>query len=486
MRQWADHPASAWVLASVALVFAAIGARPFAGGWNDGSRLAAVESLVDRGTLAIDESVFCDTPKRLIDSGHLPYTADDPGLIPFGTKDKLFIRGRFHSDKPPVVSILMAGAYQPLLSLGVPRPGERPDVFAWIMTLLTSGLGYAAAVGCMWSLGRRLGLEPRWRAIWLASFAFATFAAAYTRHVNAHAMQLGALAGMCVLFLRLSEASAAGRTAWGSLIGLGTLAGLGFNLDFGSGPPLMAAAFLAVVWRMRRVWPVAAFALAALPWVAAAIGANLAIGGVWLPLNMHPEFLDWPGSPFSTVNMTGLLRHKPLDQFLYAAAMWLGKHGFLNHNLPTLLALVAGWSALRRAGSVELVALLGGCVASWLAYAFLSNNMGGGCCSIRWFVPFLAPAFWLLALVLREFPHRRPEFLALSAGGFVLAAIMWLVGPWTTNMVPLMWPVVGLTLIAWRVVGPPGGIRVAIRVPVPAWRFPQQPRFRPIPDTSAL
>lgn len=126
MRQWADHPASAWVLASVALVVAAIGARPYAGGWNDGSRLAAVESLIDRGTLAIDESVFCGTPQRLIEAGHLPYFADDPALIPFGTKDKLFIRGQFHSDKPPFVSILMAGAYQPLLSLGVPRPVNAP------------------------------------------------------------------------------------------------------------------------------------------------------------------------------------------------------------------------------------------------------------------------------------------------------------------------------------------------------------------------
>ena len=77
MRRLAELPAAAWVLAALALVVAAVGARPYAGSWNDGCRLAAVESLVDRGTLAIDDSVFCKCPQRLIDSGHTPYPADN-------------------------------------------------------------------------------------------------------------------------------------------------------------------------------------------------------------------------------------------------------------------------------------------------------------------------------------------------------------------------------------------------------------------------
>ena len=453
MRRWADHAATTWALMVLALGIAALGARPYAGGWNDGCRLAAVESLLERGTLAIDDSVFCGTPQRLLDNGHLPYPADRSDLNSAGTLDKLFVRGHFHSDKPAAISILMAATYEPMMWCGAPRPSERPDTFAWIMTLLTSGVGYAASVGCMWVLGRQVGLSPGWRLAWLAAFALTTFAPAYTRHVNAHTMQLAAIAGMCLLFLRSAEAAAVGRTAWGSLLGLGCLAGFGFNLDFGSGPLLVAAGFLAVALRTRRVGPIAAYSLAAAPWVAAGLGINYAIGGVWLPMSMYPEFLAWAGSPFSAENMTGFFRHEPLDQFLYAAAMWFGKHGFLNHNLPTLLLLVAGWSAVRRAGlgRWELTVLLGWCAASWLEYAVLSNNMGGGCCSVRWFVPFLAPGFWLLAIVLRDRPRLRMDFVVLSIGGAVLSAIMWSVGPWTVRMVPMMWPVVGLTLIAWGV-----------------------------------
>ncbi|MDB5310542.1 MAG: hypothetical protein JWO38_4744 [Gemmataceae bacterium] len=126
MRQLADHPAAAWVLAAVALGIAAVGAKPYAGSWNDGSRLAVVESLIDRGTLAIDDSIFCKVPPHLVDAGTPPYPPDRADLLLFGTWDKLYVRGHFHSDKPAVVSVLMAGMYRPVLWLGVPPPRTAP------------------------------------------------------------------------------------------------------------------------------------------------------------------------------------------------------------------------------------------------------------------------------------------------------------------------------------------------------------------------
>src|SRR5262245_46019809 len=100
------------LLIAAALAAAAAGARPYAGSWNDGSRLAAVESLLLRGTLAIDGSVFVH-PADAVERGHAPYAADMATLCEKGTQDKLFIRGRYHSDKPPVVSAVMAAHYAP-------------------------------------------------------------------------------------------------------------------------------------------------------------------------------------------------------------------------------------------------------------------------------------------------------------------------------------------------------------------------------------
>ena len=422
MVRFADRPMAAWMLGAVALAIAAISAKPFAGGWNDAGRLAAVESLLERGTFAIDDSIFVNS-----------------------TYDKLFAHGHFYSDKPAIGSLLIACLYRPLEWLGAPTPHERPDVFVRLITILTSGLGYAVATGCLWVIGRRTGLEPRLRFGWLAAFALCTYAPTYTQHVNSGAMQLGVLGVMAVLL------TVENRWRTGNLVALGMLAGIGFNLDYGSGPPLVACLFALVWWQTRRFKSLAAFSVGVLPWVAAGIGINYAIAGVWKPLGMYPEFFLYPGSPFTEENLTGGLHHKPLNLLLYAGGMLFGKHGFLNHNLPLILLIIPGIPAILR-GPSELKWLMAWCGLTWLMYAVLSNNMGGGCCSVRWFVPFLVPEFWLLARVLQAKPHLEPQFGALSAGGFVLAGLMWWKGPWTMNMVPFMWYVVGLTLIAWGVV----------------------------------
>ncbi|HEX4608522.1 MAG TPA: hypothetical protein VH092_09975 [Urbifossiella sp.] len=446
MAPWADRPWAAVVVAAAALGLAALAARHYAGGWNDGSRLAAAESLIDRGTLAIDDSVFV----RPANATRSPYDPDKP-VLAYGTLDKLFIDDHFHSDKPAVANVLTAAVYWPLMGVGLPRPAERPDVFAWVVTVLTSGVGYAAAVGCLWSLGRRIGLPPGLRLAWVAAFGLSTFALTYTQHVSPHTPQLAVVTGMILLLLRVGDAHAAGRTAWGSLAGLGTLAGLGFNLDFASGPLFAGVGFAAVGWRTRRAAPLLVYALTTLPWVAAGLGLNMAIGGSWAPPNMNPAYFRYPGSPFTEENMTGFLRHGPLNQALYAAGMMLGKHGFLNHNLPLLLAAAGAWTVFRRPfpGRAELVWLLAGCGAAWGLYAVLSNNMGGQCCSVRWFVPFLAPGFWLLGVLLKKRPDYRPDFYALAGWGAVLGGLMMQAGPWADRMVPLMWPVVGIALLTW-------------------------------------
>ena len=206
--RWAEHPAAVWILAAPALALAAFGSRPYAGGYNDGSRLATTESLIDRGTLAIDDSVFVHPPPELLDRGITLYSPDYPKLLVNGTLDRVRIDGRFYSDKPMVPAILTAGVYRVLMFFGVPTPGERPDIFCWVATFLTCGLSYAAAVACMWLLGKRAGLTPPWRLVWLVGFALATMLPAYTRQVNSGMPQVAALAGLALLCRMPREPSA--------------------------------------------------------------------------------------------------------------------------------------------------------------------------------------------------------------------------------------------------------------------------------------
>jgi hypothetical protein len=450
MARRADHGAVAWALGAVAFAVAAAGAKPVAQSWNDGSRLASVAALVERGGFCVDGSVFLD-PARA--PGPSPYPSDD-ALLQRGTQDKLLIDGHYYSDKPPLVSVPLAAAYRGLMAVGVPGPRDRPDVFAWVVCALLSGTGYAVAVGCMWTLGKRAGLDPRWRLAWLGAFALGSVLPAYTRSANSHVAQLGAVAAVCVLLCRVADRAAVGRTAWAAVVGAGAVVGFAYNLDFGLGPPLVAAVLAAVAVRTRRAVPVLTCAAAALPCVLAGHAINAAVGGDWVrPLNMHPEYLAWPGSPFTTT-MTGVIRPHPVPQALYALDLLFGKKGFLTHNPPLLLAVTAGAAALARTGRdrPELLALTGWCAAGWLLYGALSKNHGGMCVSIRWFVPFLVPGFWVLARLLAERPQFRPDFVALAVWGAVLSASAWSVGPWWGRNVPLYWWVFGGSLLTWGIV----------------------------------
>lgn len=453
-RANADHALATWLLGLGGLLLAVVSAVPYAGGWNDGSRLATVESLVERNTLVIDDSIFC-RPHEAIARGYPPYPPDDALLLEYGTLDKLQIGGHFYSDKPAVISCLMAIIYQVGQWAGLPRVAERPDLFCWLMTVATSGLAYIVALVSLNRLGLVVGLAQHTRWLWLASFALATVAATYTRHVNNHIMLLGVIAALCLQLVYLARDAESGAVSRWRLLGLGTLAGLAYNFDLGAGPLLVVGVLALILYRCRRFSAATLFVLGALPWLAAGLGVNYAIGGVWKPMNMVPEYSAWPGGPFSAENLTGFARHGPLRLPVYSLAMLFGKKGFLCYNLPLLLALPATFyfCSRRFAERAELICVVGWCGAVWLLYSVLSNNYSGACCSIRWFVPFLAPGYFLLAVHLRDHPEHRPDFLVLSSWGAALATLLWTKGPWAQRMSPFLWPIVGAALLSWMACG---------------------------------
>jgi hypothetical protein len=448
LRYGSDSVAT-WVVVAAAAAVAIVSARSYAGGWNDGSRLAAVESLVDYHTLAIDRSIFVQVPPRTQRSAPAPY---GPGLLPFGTLDKVLIHGHFYSSKAPVPALWMAGVYQVLQWSAGLTARERPDRFCYWMTLMSSGLAYVIAVWCLWQLGRPLRLPPGLRLGLTASFGLSTVALPYARQVNNHILLLAVAAALYLGLVHLSGDAHAGRITWPRLLGLGTLAGLGYTIDLGAGSVLLACALGLVTYRCRGSRRVAAFALGALPWLALHHALNYAIGGTLRPANVVPAYLLWPGSPFTAQNMTGVLAHRTIGHFLlYAAALMAGKRGFLGHNLPLFLAVPGFVILLRRRTAEWPEILFAGCWfgGTWLVCALFSNNYSGVSASIRWFVPLLVPGYYILALLLREHPRYWWDFPVLSAWGAVVAGLMWWKGPWLERMVPFFWPIQAAALVSW-------------------------------------
>ncbi|HEY1861894.1 MAG TPA: hypothetical protein VGG61_16150 [Gemmataceae bacterium] len=445
---------SRWIGCAVVLaaaIVAVLSARPYAGSWNDGSRLATVECLVDYHTLAIDRSIFVQVPEAdaRIPS---PYPPDEPDLLLSGTKDKLFIDGQFYSDKSPVPALLLAGVYQVWeWSTGL-TARARPDLFCLFMTLASSGLAYVVAVASVYYLSRALQLSLGVCLLLTTSFGLATVALPYTQYVNNHILLLGVAAPLFWGLTRLAENLRAGKPCGRWPVLVGALAGLGYTIDLGTGPILLAGTGALIVFRCRRILPVITFGLATLPWLVLHHSVNYAVGGTLKPANAVVDYFNWPGCPFNATNMTGGWQHPSVWHFLgYAAELLAGKKGFLGHN-PALFLLPVAFVVLARRRPKEWPELLLAVfwsVGAWLAYAATSNNASGLCCSIRWFVPLLAAAYFVLAVLLREQPRWRIDFLVLSAWGILLAATMAWYGPWMKHMAPFYWPIQAGVLLAW-------------------------------------
>lgn len=436
-----------WIVLAAGLL-AAITARPYAGAWNDGSRLATVESLVDRHTFAIDDSIYLD-PSR---AARPPYDPDNALVARYGTRDKLLIDGHWYSDKSPVPAVLMAAPYQLWRWLGGPAAADRPDLFALGLTWLFAGVPYVLAVWAVSRTTRSLEVPAPWDRVLTAGFAFASLALPYAAHVNNHILLLSVAAGVCETAVRPGPLTT-GRAAW-----LGLLAGFGYTIDLGAGPPLTLAAMGLVYWQVGRPirWPVlTAFGLTAVLLVLAHHALNYAVAGTIGPANANPDYLDWPGSPFTGPNRTGGWHHASLAAAgLYALDLMYGKKGFLLHSPPLLLA-AAGLPLLlyRRVRERPVLLALGSwALATWLLYAATSKNLSGVCLSIRWFVPLLAAGFLTLAVLVREVPASRTDLVLLLAGGLVIAVEGTIRGPWDGRVLYTFWPTAGLTLLAWGVI----------------------------------
>jgi hypothetical protein len=432
------------IVATVALI-AVVSARPHAGSWNDGSRLAMVESLGDRGTFQIDDSIYVHPETAAI----APYTPGDELLARDGTKDKLFIDGHFYSDKSPLPGVLMAGAYRVMRWCGLPAARERPDWFALAMTWLFAGLPYVLAMWCVGRIMGHLAVSEPWDAVLTGGFAFGTLAMPYAQQVNNHVLLLAVAAGAFEVMSRCTTGTVVLRSTTVPIVWLGMLAGFAYTIDLGTGPLLTAAAGGWVLWQRRGVLT---FALGAVPFITAHHAMNYAVAGTLLPGNANPEFFEWPGSPFGPENMTGTWHHdSPSYAALYALDLLFGKKGFLLFSLQ-LIQAAAGTYWLVRYRSAErpvMVAGLAWAVSTWLLFSAGSRNLSGQCLSIRWFVPLLVPGFVALGLLVRDYPRSRGPLAPLLVGNIILNVELTLRGPWWGHVPVVHWPVVGLSVTGW-------------------------------------
>jgi len=447
----ADSPLRAtwWGICAAGIACSLLGlalVHPFAGSWNDGSRLACIESLGERDTWILDGSLFV-YPNGKTDGSLNPYDPASELLAKRGTLDLMQIKGHFYSDKSPVPSLLLAGIWKAGRFLGFPEAAQNPGFFCWFIGILGGAVPFALGAAALFSLSARLAYSPAgfW---WLfVAGVFVCTAPCYTWGINTH-IQMWGITAIC--FAVIDGVSRRDFPSHPVLFWfLGNLLGLSYTVDAGVGPALVLAAggWGLLNWS-RLGWAGALTCLLGLiPWIGLHHYLGFMIAGTWGPMNANPDFFLWPGSPFNPSNLTGGWKHPGIGKFLlYCGDMLFGKKGILFHQGVGLLGFLALMALVKLPRtpfgerSVLWMARLYFLVG-FLVYAVGSNNQSGLCCSVRWFVPLAIPLWYAASL-------------AYSQGGKVAIAWPWMVGVGTVVCGFAAWfgPWYGLVLPGYWVV----------------------------------
>ncbi len=237
-----------------------------AASWNDQARIATVESITERGTMAIDYSKW--------------------GWF---TGDKVLLREHFYSTKPPMLSTVGAASYM-VLRAGVKAVTgheityirNEDIIYPWV-TLTTVVLAFALLLVYFYRALHLVDLSKgtRWLLFW--ALAIGSLYPAYSSVLNNHTV---AGAGIFIAFYYVVKYRLGGQVRWWEALFAGIAVGFAGVNDFTGALPFVAFLFiLLAVHDIPRAdfWPVTAhqrgfMAVSVVLMVAAVASLALGIG----------------------------------------------------------------------------------------------------------------------------------------------------------------------------------------------------------------
>lgn len=378
---------------------------PAVQGFNDSSRMATIQALVEDHTFAIDQSDF------------------------FEGFDKVYIDGHYYSDKPVFTALFGAVVYYPLYYLGITL-GRGWNLAYYLITLFTVKLLWFLGIKTFYNILGQVNIKEKSRLQLTVALALGSLYFSWSATFNNHVLSAALL--LFGLYFFLKEQPAVGNF-WNYL-----LAGLFFALAGVQDFTIMTFyACFGVYLFVRDAFQKEklAYLLPILVTVLPTLWINYVISGSIIPFYLVKEYYLYPEYPNLEGNLfTGMELKQGWDLVRIAIEFLFWKKGFLLHNPLTLLAIpLMGLVIIRKEKlwKEALVITISSLVVI-IAYMLTSLDYGGFTYSIRWFVPLLP--FWYLFLYpifTQEHPKLQKAFSVLFILSVVIASVG-LIDPWTT------------------------------------------------------
>ncbi len=388
--------------------------NPRINGWNEASRMALTQSIVENGSFKIDRSVF-------VEGG-----------------DKVFIDGHFYSDKPPLPSLLAAMVYAPLNLLGFKLD------FGWnlsyyLIILLTVKFFWIASVLAFHRAISFTSVNQNEIPQLVAIYAFASLSFTWSATFNNHSLAGSALMIALMFFLKSKESPNLMTLIWS-----GFFFGLAASMDIPV--TIFLVGFSGLVIK-RFGWSQMILVFAGAACVPLGIHAliNYAIGGTLLPLQIVPEFFQFEGSTWTNnPELSGVSINSFIFTIKYGFLSLLGLKGFIWYHPILILLIPTAVNYLLKENplKLELMVTLTGTLIIMLYYFLFSSNYGGWSYSIRWFVSFIPLLGFFVFMLAPSQGFKVNQRLVWGVSTLaILIALIGQINPWsnpTQHAIPLM------------------------------------------------
>lgn len=368
--------------------------------WNDASRMATIQALVEQGTLVIDDTMFVDL-----------------------TSDIYLYQDHTYSSKPPALAVMGALVYVPLHLAGITFE-EDLSLPYFLITLLTIGSTSALGLVYFWKmLVEFFGASIAWANIATFLAGAGTLILPYSIVFNSHAV-----AGSFLLigtyyafrFLKYYEIH--------HVVYSGLLFSLAASIDT-SCFIFLPFAFLLLLRQSFKSALV--FIVSCTPLVLFYFGMNLYLSDSLLPPTLNAPLRSSADSSFTSDNLSGLASHDDLsDLSIYAFHMLLGNRGLLSHTPILVFSLIGIYYLYRNWASqrfnADYMLLLAACGIYVLLAILRTNNYSGDAFGVRWFASITLFLSLPLAFIEGTVRSNRKFLLAfwvVSAGSILVALL---------------------------------------------------------------
>ncbi len=402
---------------------------------NETARLATVQAIVERSTLALDEAHARPIPRMVVSVGNEHYAS-----------------------QAATMSVLLSGAYWVMTKMGLTFADHGPTV-SYILTLLGVTIPVAACSGLIYRMARVFELSrPKRTALGLIC-VFGTGLISYATVLNPHAPAAVLVLCAAACLIHVTRSPSAVRTSpW--LILAGFCAALASAIDIPA--IIFLALFLPVIlalrWPIRmRVAGVALYVIGLSAPLALHSALTVPVTGDLLPLCYHPEMranYDPPKPPPATIEddadtFTVSIWHRVGEGIGRCLMALIGEHGLLSHFPILLLGVIGVGTIMHRHWPSATKTLAGasvaGAIAIVIAFATNKTDWRDAMFAARWFIVFSPMVMFWTGAWLRK-PHRVQSWAFMGTGlAFsVLVSLIGATGPWPREGFD-RWTVVGAT-----------------------------------------